>query len=85
MRRASLMDIRAGRKVRVVAVIGDGPTRSRLCSLGLTPGTALEIYAECPRRGARRVRVRDSSLVLGESLACCVECECAGPEDLLEA
>ena len=81
MRRESLLDIPSGRKVRVAALTGDGASRSRLCALGLTPGTSVEICPGCARRGSRRVRVRNSSLVLGESLACCVQCECNGCDD----
>ncbi len=78
---ASLLDMPSGRSVRVAAITGDGSARSRLCALGVTPGTHLEICSGFGCRGSRRVRVRNSSLVLGESLACCVQCECGGRED----
>lgn len=81
MRRTTLLDMPAGRQVRVSGLTGDCAVRSRLCALGVTPGTALEICAECGNRGSRRVRVRNSSLVLGESLAGCIQCECSGLED----
>ena len=81
MRRDTLLDMPAGRKVRVAAVTGDGATRSRLCALGVTPGISVEICPECGCRGARRVRVRNSSLVLGESLARCIQCECCRADE----
>ncbi|MFO7717917.1 MAG: FeoA family protein [Thermodesulfobacteriota bacterium] len=56
-----------GSKVRVTALDSCSGARCRLCSLGLTPGTEVEITQNGP--GPCRLRVRGSDLVLGHGLA----------------
>ncbi|HEU6436245.1 MAG TPA: FeoA family protein [Nitratidesulfovibrio sp.] len=67
-----LSDIPAGCRVRVRRLCDKQGERGRLCALGITPGTEIEV---CSQAGACCVRVRDSSLVLGDTLACEVYCE----------
>lgn len=57
----------AGVKVRVVRLEGNNGVRSRLCALGLTPGTEVELVAV--GRGPCRLKVRGSDLVLGRGMA----------------
>ncbi|MDR3044416.1 MAG: ferrous iron transport protein A [Desulfovibrio sp.] len=67
-----LSDVPAGCRVRVRRLCDKQGERGRLCALGITPGTELEV---CSQGGACCVRVRDASLVLGDTLACDVYCE----------
>lgn len=76
----SLLDAPADCRVRVRAISGDGPSRSRLCALGFTPGTDVTVFEGCPCRTSRKVCIRGSSLVLGDVLAKCVLCDCPAEE-----
>jgi ferrous iron transport protein A len=73
-----LNQVAVGEKVRVSA-LGDCPkARGRLCALGLTPGTEVEV---CSRNGGPRnggpcsVKVRNCCVVLGNGMADQVLCE----------
>ena len=70
----SLSDVPAGTSVRVNALTAEGPARSRLYSLGFTPGTIVEVCPGCSGTSARRVRVRDSFLILDLDMAAHIEC-----------
>lgn len=61
-----------GCRVRVRELCTCPRARGRLCALGITPGTELEI---CSHHGGCRVKVHDTSLVLGDMLADTVLCE----------
>ncbi|MDL2291107.1 ferrous iron transport protein A [Desulfovibrio sp. OttesenSCG-928-F20] len=52
---------------------GSPALRSRLYAMGILPGTELELCQGCDR-GSVCVRVRQCSLVLGESLANAIYC-----------
>ena len=72
----SLLDAPRGRKLRVEQLNGSREIRSRLYSLGILPGTELEVYNAARGKGCVCVRVRQGSRVLGESMAeavCCAE------------
>ena len=76
----SLLDAPRGRKLRVERLGGTREIRSRLCSMGILPGTELEVCNAARGKGCVCVRVRQGSLVLGESMAeavCCAEEETA--------
>lgn len=62
-----LPDFPPGSMVRVVQVSGNNGVRSRLCALGLTPGTEVELVAS--GRGPCRLKVRRCDLVLGRGMA----------------
>ncbi|EGJ49217.1 FeoA family protein [Desulfocurvibacter africanus] len=62
-----LTSFAAGSRVKVVNFDSCNHARCRLCALGLTPGVMLEIDSGGP--GPLRIRVRGSSLVLGQGLA----------------
>ncbi|WP_029896625.1 FeoA family protein [Desulfohalovibrio reitneri] len=63
-----LTSFRSGARVRVEEYAASGcGARCRLCALGLTPGTLVEISG-CTG-GPCRLRVRGSDLVLGHGLA----------------
>lgn len=72
----TLLDAPAGTRVRVHGVAGQRGIRSRLCALGITPGTEVEVCDECSCHGSRRIKVRDAALVLCASVAQSVLCEC---------
>lgn len=67
-----LSDVPAGCRVRVRRLCDTRGERARLCALGITPGTELEV---CSQAGACRIKVREASLVLGDALACGIDCE----------
>lgn len=56
-----------GSIVRVVQLAGNNGARSRLCALGLTPGTEVELVTT--GRGPCRMKVRECDLVLGRGMA----------------
>ncbi len=62
-----LTSFSAGSRVKVVNFDACNGARCRLCALGLTPGVMLEVDSGGP--GPLRIRVRGSSLVLGQGLA----------------
>lgn len=77
-----LRDIPAGKTVRVHSLTADKAARARLCALGILPGTRLEVCDNCTGGGMRRIRVRGSSLVIGDCMAEGVECvDCIENDD----
>ena len=72
---STLLDAPAGRKLLVKRLNGNREIRSRLYSMGILPGTELEVRRAGHGKGCVCVRVRQSSLVLGESLAEAVCCD----------
>lgn len=70
---ARLSDLPHGARVRVSDITGDQAERSRLCSLGITPGTEIEISDHLP--GSCRLRVRGSALALTGDIAENIICE----------
>lgn len=69
-----LSGVPAGKTVTVKALNAPGAARSRLYALGFTPGVVVEVGMECRGSGARRVRVRDCSVVLDADLGEYIEC-----------
>ncbi len=78
----TLLDVPAGERARVTGLDADIAMRSRLYALGFTPGVEVEICPGCCSEGARRVIMRGSALVLGESTAKSIMCECCCPESV---
>ncbi len=77
---STLLNAPRGRKLRVARLDGTREIRSRLCSMGILPGTELEVSKAARGKGCVCIRVRQGSLVLGESMAeaiCCAEDEAA--------
>lgn len=65
----TLLTAPQGRKLRVEELNGTREIRSRLYSMGILPGTELEVNS-CPTgKGCVCVRVRQGSLVLDENAA----------------
>ena len=67
--RRKLNSLPAGCKARIKGVCNKPKLRGRLCALGLTPGTVVEVCAPCS------IRVKDCLLTLGDDIACELECE----------
>ncbi len=57
----------AGSRVRIENFDACSNARCRLCAMGLTPGTIVDVESGGP--GPLRMRVRGASLVLGKGLA----------------
>jgi len=57
----------SGSRVRIETFCGCNRARCRLCAMGLTPGTCVDVESGAP--GPLRIKVRGSSLVLGKGLA----------------
>ena len=74
-----LSDVPAGKTVTVKSLNVPGAARSRLYALGFTPGALVEVGMECQGNGARRVRLRDCSMVLDADLGGCIDCVADGP------
>jgi ferrous iron transport protein A len=71
---ASLLDMPCDCGLRVEALIGSSSLRSRLYAMGILPGTEIELCARSCDEGSVCVRVRQCSLVLGESAAKAILC-----------
>ena len=57
----------AGRRVRVLKVDGGRGLRARLCALGLTPGTPVEVV--CRNAGPVILNVLGGRLMIGRGMA----------------
>jgi ferrous iron transport protein A len=68
----------AGATVRIDRLSGGRGARTRLCALGLTPGTLVVVGSS--GNGPCRLRVRESDLVLGAGLANSIYAEEVGRE-----
>ena len=68
---STLLNAPCRRKLRVAGLDGPRDVCARLCALGILPGVELEI-PEAAHGGNVRVRVRQGTLVLGESMASAV-------------
>lgn len=73
----SLLEMPGGCKLRVEELNGSPSVRSRLYSMGILPGTEVELRRQSCNKGSVCVRVRGSSLVLCESMANCILCRTA--------
>jgi len=69
-----LLDAPRGCKLRVEELIGSPSVRSRLYSMGILPGTEMELCRGGCGGGSVCVRVRQCSLVLGEGMAKAIFC-----------
>lgn len=74
---ASLLDMPAGCKLRVEELTGSPSIRSKLYAMGILPGTEVELCRQGCGKGSVCLRVRQSSLVLGESMAKSIFCSTA--------
>lgn len=74
---ASLLDMPAGCKLRVEELTGSPSIRSKLYAMGILPGTEVELCRQGCGKGSVCLRVRQSSLVLGESMARSIFCSTA--------
>lgn len=69
-----LMQCEQGKTFLVRNISGDRCTRAKINSMGFTPGAKVHVCDSC-RCGCRRVLVRDSSLVIDETIASAIMCE----------
>lgn len=74
----SLLDMPSGCPLLVEDLQGSPSIRSRLYSMGILPGTELEVRCQACGKGSVCVRVRQCSLVLGEAMARAIRCRPAG-------
>ena len=65
-----------GCKLRITRLCSDRRESCRLCALGLTPGTQVQVLS-CGGGGAPRLLVRGCDLALDPGLARLVTCELA--------
>lgn len=65
----TLDQVPAGRKATIRGFCGCSKARGRLCAMGLTPGTVVEVCAPCS------IKVRESCVALGTGMAALVTCE----------
>ncbi|WP_082936438.1 FeoA family protein [Halodesulfovibrio spirochaetisodalis] len=68
-RKRKLNSLPTGCKARIKGLCSEPKLRGRLCALGLTPGTVVEVCSPC------RFKVKDCLLTLGDDIACTLECE----------
>ena len=60
----TLRDIPVGRAARILAVGGEGPLRSRLLDMGITPGTLVAVRKAAPLGDPLELALRGYSLTL---------------------
>ena len=72
MAQVPLRNVPAGKRVRIHGVNAEEGMRGRLCALGLTPGTELDV---CSQGSGCCVRVRDTSVILCDQMAALLICE----------
>lgn len=70
----SLLEMPSGCTLFVEELVGSASLRSRLYSMGILPGTEMELCRGGCGRGNVCVRVRQCSLVLGEAMARAIYC-----------
>jgi len=63
----TLSEVEAGRKVRLMSVDAGHGLKSRLVSMGLTPGAELTVVRNA-RTGPVIVQVRETRLMLGRAM-----------------
>lgn len=73
----SLLDMPCGCMLRVEELTGSPSARSRLYSMGILPGTEMELCRQSCNKGSVCVRVRGTSLVLCENMAKSILCRAA--------
>lgn len=62
-----LSSVPCGRRVRVISIDGGQSLRGRLCALGLTPGTPVQVV--CDGGGPVVLEVLGSRLIVGRGMA----------------
>jgi len=68
----TLKQARAGQRVRVAKVTGEGPLRQRILDMGLTRGTEVTIRKVAPLGDPLEVTVRGYELSLRKAEAACI-------------
>lgn len=64
-----LIELPEGREAEVVFMVGGRGLTSRLCSLGITPGTVLRVLRKAPVGGPLELEVRSTKVALGRGVA----------------
>jgi len=59
----------SGSRVRIESLCDCPKARGRLCAMGITPGTVVEITSCCGCGGAVCLRARGACLTIGQGLA----------------
>ena len=77
-----LPDMPCGCRLEVADLTGSPLLRAKLYAMGIFPGTDMKICHSCERHGSVCVRVRQCSLVLGESLARSIFCRAIGENEV---
>ncbi len=64
-----LIELPEGREAEVVFLVGGRGLISRLCSLGITPGTVLKVLRRAPVGGPLELLVRSTKVAIGRGVA----------------
>ncbi len=64
-----LLELPEGREAEVVFLVGGRGLVSRLCSLGITPGTVLKVLRKAPVGGPLELAVRSTKVAIGRGIA----------------
>lgn len=70
-----LNDVKIGTTVKVIKVLGEGPTRRRLLDMGITPNTKIYVRKAAPLGDPIEVSVRNYELSLRKNEAKAIEVE----------
>ena len=73
METLKLNQVRVGRSVRVVRVLGEGALRQRILDMGLTKNAEVKVLKMAPFGDPIEVTVRGFQLALRKAEAACVE------------
>lgn len=72
---SSLLDMPSGCALRVEELTGSPAVRAKLYAMGILPGTEVELCRQAYGTGSVCLRVRQTSLVLCETMAKCIFCK----------
>lgn len=72
-RECTLLQLPEGAKARIRGIDGCAAARTRLCAMGFTPGTVVELC--CRSDDTCRVQLRDCCVILGRDFAKTIWCD----------
>jgi DtxR family Mn-dependent transcriptional regulator len=65
----SLLELKPNQAARIAFIRGGKSMLQRLCDMGLTPGTEINVARIAPLKGPVEINVRGSNLALGNRIA----------------
>ena len=73
-----MINVIPGQKVRILSVLNGRRRARRLYDLGIVPGVEIELVSRHPFKGPLIIKLGNTTLALGRSIAACIEVEDLG-------